>query len=232
MSILGHIIKYKALEDERDQRRAMSIINATDKNLQQRQIRELMKLKRQEREDLLGERKSQREISLAKIGMRREGGQIVRDDSLRNQLDILEDKSKGATATIKIRENITKQKLLDGIELTSEEEKYKNDVMLKQKEKEKTPSWGQEQKIEAIRSGLKRGKIVLGKEWGEPSVYEPKTMDEALSAITEAKLDPTLFEEELSRYEEITIQDKRGKPWLIPAYQLEQALKEGYTKVK
>ena len=94
----------------------------------------------------------------------------------------------------------------------------------------KEPSWGQEQKIEAVRSGLERGKIVLGKEWGEPSIYEPKTMDEALSAITEAKLDPELFQEELKRYEEVTIQDKKGKFFTIPSYQLEDALNQGYVK--
>lgn len=98
--------------------------------------------------------------------------------------------------------------------------------------KEKTPSFGQEQKIESIRSGLERGKIVIGKEFGEPSVYEPKTMDEALSAVAEADLDPALFQEELKRFEEVSIQDEKGDLFTIPAHQLDQALEQGYTRAE
>lgn len=99
-------------------------------------------------------------------------------------------------------------------------------------ESEVKPSFGQQQKIAAMRSGLARGKVVIGKEWGEPTIYEPKTMDEAVSVITEANLDPALFREELARFEETIVQDNRGRKFTVPQYQLEEALNSGYTQVE
>jgi hypothetical protein len=62
-------------------------------------------------------------------------------------------------------------------------------------------SWGQAQKVEALKSGLRMGKVVIGKEFGEPSIYNAKSMEEALAAIQEAGLDPSLFSEELKLYD-------------------------------
>ncbi len=95
---------------------------------------------------------------------------------------------------------------------------------------EKSPSWAQGQKVEAVRSGLKRGKIVLGKEFGEPSTYEPKTIDEATNAIQEAGLDPSMFTEELKDYEWVSMLNPKGKLQEIPRRYLEQALKEGWKE--
>ena len=66
---------------------------------------------------------------------------------------------------------------------------------------EPTPSWAQEQKIQALSTGLRMGKVVIGKEFGEPSVYEVKGMEEALKAIQESGLSPALFSEELKLYD-------------------------------
>ncbi len=77
-----------------------------------------------------------------------------------------------------------------------------------------TPSWGQEQRVEALKTGLRMGKVVIGKEFGEPSVYEAKSMEDALKAIQDAGLSPSLFGEELKLYdivEERAILVRQGK---------------------
>ena len=63
------------------------------------------------------------------------------------------------------------------------------------------PSWGQEQKVSALKTGLRMGKVVIVKEFGEPSVYEAKTMEDALKAIQDAGLSPSLFADELQLYD-------------------------------
>ena len=63
------------------------------------------------------------------------------------------------------------------------------------------PTWNQQQQVESLKTGLRMGKIVIGKEFGEPSVYEAKTMEDALKAIQEAGYDPALFSEELKLYD-------------------------------
>ena len=75
-----------------------------------------------------------------------------------------------------------------------------------------TPSWGQHQKVQALKTGLRMGKVVIGKEFGEPSVYETKTMEEALRAIQDAGLDPSLLSEELKLYDVVERRlDKKSK---------------------
>jgi hypothetical protein len=64
-----------------------------------------------------------------------------------------------------------------------------------------TPSWQQGQKALALASGLRSGNVVIGREFGEPSVYKPKNMNEALSAIMEAGFDPSIFADELQLYD-------------------------------
>lgn len=92
-----------------------------------------------------------------------------------------------------------------------------------------SPSWVQEQKIAAMRSGLKRGNVVIGKQFGEPSNYTPKNRNEAISAIEEAGLDPAMFEEELKRWDPVRIKDKKGKQFTVPQHQIDAALKQGYS---
>ena len=91
------------------------------------------------------------------------------------------------------------------------------------------PSWAQAQRAIALKTGLSTGKIVLGKEFGKPSTYEPKNMQEALNAIMEAGLDPSMFMEELRNYEPVEIYKKGKLAGTIPRRQVEQAKKEGYT---
>jgi len=114
-------------------------------------------------------------------------------------------------------------------------ESKKLDIEKKKAEKErgykKEPSWGQEQEIESIKKGLKRGKIVIGKEFGEPSVYELKSKESALNAIAEAGLDADLFTEELKRYEDVTMKDPKGKIVVLPFHKVEDAKKMGYVEV-
>jgi len=97
---------------------------------------------------------------------------------------------------------------------------------------EKVPTWKQEQTVSSIKAGLNRGEVVIGREFGEPSVYKINTIEDAYRAISDAGLNPSLFSEELKRYEEIVVEDRRGKRFLIPAWQEEEALKEGYRIVR
>lgn len=73
-------------------------------------------------------------------------------------------------------------------------------------DKIKTPSWGQEQKVQSLKAGLRTGNVVIGREFGEPSRYpmtsgEPMKMEQALMAIQDAGLDPSLFYSELELYD-------------------------------
>jgi hypothetical protein len=77
------------------------------------------------------------------------------------------------------------------------------------------PSWGQQNKVAALKNGLIRGKVVIGREFGEPSEYpmgdEIMTMEHAFKAIQDAGLDPSLFREELALYDVISQQNiKKG----------------------
>lgn len=67
------------------------------------------------------------------------------------------------------------------------------------------PSWGQEQKVQALKTGLRTGKVVIGREFGMPSQYpsgkKTMNMEQALLAIQDAGLSPELFMEELKLYD-------------------------------
>lgn len=82
-------------------------------------------------------------------------------------------------------------------ELDKEEKKRKIEA-----EEIAKPTFGQKGKIEALKTGLKQGKIVIGKEFGEPQVYDvnKEGLEGALLAIQNAGLDPALFEAELTPY--------------------------------
>ncbi len=62
----------------------------------------------------------------------------------------------------------------------------------------KKPTWGQEQKIASIRTGLQKGFVTIGRDFGEPTSYPIKTVEDAYKAIADAKLDPSLFQAELA----------------------------------
>ena len=70
-----------------------------------------------------------------------------------------------------------------------------------------TPTWRQKQHTESLRAGLRSGKVVLGKEFAEPSIYNLVTdknstaLEKANAAIQEAGLDPKDFAAELKQYE-------------------------------
>jgi len=83
---------------------------------------------------------------------------------------------------------------------TLEKELRELDRQVKLEDKKiKNPSWKQQQKVKSIKSGILNGKVVLGKEFGEPSTYDVKSMDDALAVISEAGLDPKMFEETLKQ---------------------------------
>lgn len=96
---------------------------------------------------------------------------------------------------------------------------------------EKVPSWGQMQKKAALKSGLNRGHIIIGKQWGEPEEFDVKTYADALKAIELSGFDPALFTEELKQYEPVMIRSPRGEIGTIPMRELNNALKQGYTRV-
>lgn len=88
-------------------------------------------------------------------------------------------------------------------------------------------TWGQNQKVEALKTGLRMGKVVIGKEFGEPSIYETKDMTDALAAIQDAGLSPSLFSEELKLYDVV---ETRSIPIKIKGRRtnrLAQKLKDG-----
>jgi len=98
-------------------------------------------------------------------------------------------------------------------------------------DKDKKPSWKQEQLIESLRDGLSRGKVVIGKEFGEPSVYEIKTQEDAMNAIAEAGFDVDMFSTELKQYEDVMMKNPKGETVSIPRNKVEQAKKAGYVEV-
>lgn len=65
---------------------------------------------------------------------------------------------------------------------------------------EKLPSWGQEQKVKAIKAGLRQGVLVLADVLGQPIRTEIKTLEQAIEAIIGEGLDPALFANELKRF--------------------------------
>lgn len=107
--------------------------------------------------------------------------------------------------------------------------KRKLDIEESKKNEPKTPTFGQENKIAALRTGLKRRNVTIGREFGEPSKYPINTIDDAYAAIQDAGLDPALFKDELYDLEPVKVLDKKGNVGTIPRYQLEDAIKEGYT---
>lgn len=87
-------------------------------------------------------------------------------------------------------------------------DEYGNPTYTYAKPTDKEPSWGQEQKIEALKTGLRMGRVVIGKEFGEPAMYpsgkgESMSMEQALRAIQDAGLSPELFANELRLYDVI-----------------------------
>jgi len=93
------------------------------------------------------------------------------------------------------------------------------------------PSWGQAQKVEALKTGLRMGKVIIGREFGEPSVYpenigEIMTMEHALRAIQDAGLDPALFSEELKLYDVV---EERSWPPNKKDGRIMQKLRDGRT---
>ena len=94
------------------------------------------------------------------------------------------------------------------------------------------PTWKQEQKIQAIKDGARTGSIILGRQFGEPSRYELKNIDDLRAAIGEAGLSQELFMEELAMWTWVPMLDPRGRPCEVPRIQVQDALKEGYTVPK
>lgn len=82
------------------------------------------------------------------------------------------------------------------------------------------PTWHQNQQIESIKSGLRRGRVVIGRQFGEPTEYppagEPMNMEQALMAIQDAGLDPSLFSEELALYDVVERRlDRKSKKYMV-----------------
>jgi len=99
--------------------------------------------------------------------------------------------------------------------------------------KEKQPTWIQEQKRANVKSGLKRGEITFKSDWmGTPQPFPIKTLDDAYKAISASNLDPAEFTEELKRYEEIIVEDKKKNQFAIPRWQLKNAIEQGYKLIK
>lgn len=105
-------------------------------------------------------------------------------------------------------------------------------IEFKRIKQEKVPSWKQEQKVASIKTGLKRGEVTIGRDFGEPTVYPINSLDNALKAIADAGLDPSLFTKELNQFQEIVVKDRQGRQYTLPKQQLDEAIKQGYILVK
>ena len=66
----------------------------------------------------------------------------------------------------------------------------------------KVPTWQQAQKKAAIRSGIKRGHVVIGKEWGEPEEFDIKSRADIYRAIELGGYNPTdpYWKDSLAKY--------------------------------
>lgn len=96
-----------------------------------------------------------------------------------------------------------------------------------------TPSFRQSQKMEALKSGLRRGHVVIGKQFGEPDEFDVKTMDDAVRAIELAGFDPDEFSQVLDAYyAPITVISPKGKKGVIPRRILDAALAQGYKEIE
>lgn len=91
------------------------------------------------------------------------------------------------------------------------------------------PGWAQEQKVNSVRYGLERGKVVIGKEFGDSRVIDIKDKETALNTLSELNLDPNEFQNELSRYDEIPMVNPKGKESKILKKDVPEALKQGYS---
>lgn len=100
-----------------------------------------------------------------------------------------------------IYEQIQKKKRR-GQTLTPKETKFEEDY-LGTVEKEKLPTWAQQQKVESVKAGLRRGTGIITKEWGALAEEPVKSYADALRIIQFNKLDPADFEEELTFYKDI-----------------------------
>ena len=69
-----------------------------------------------------------------------------------------------------------------------------------------TPTWGQKQLVESIRSALKAGTYTYKNQMlgGKPTKMPIKTIDDAIGLISMHQLDPTLFKNELGVFEQNT----------------------------
>jgi hypothetical protein len=82
---------------------------------------------------------------------------------------------------------------------TAEEEaKFKRDKELKSMEGGTKPTWAQEQKMQMIKDALKRKKVSIAREFGEPLDFPLTTEEEAVRAIQNLGFDPTMFSKELA----------------------------------
>ena len=92
-------------------------------------------------------------------------------------------------------------------------------------------SFTQDQKIKSLSAGLKRGRVALVTQFGEPMEFEIKTWDQALDVISRFNLDPNLFKEELKKYDDtrrIEVIDKKGNRYTIPKQQVDEARRQGF----
>lgn len=96
---------------------------------------------------------------------------------------------------------------------TGQREKYREREFELKKEEAKRqteaqeiakPTFGQQNKIQALKTGLRSGKVVVGREFGEPQTYpgdrEKMNLETAVLSIQDSGFDPALFEQELEPY--------------------------------
>jgi len=80
------------------------------------------------------------------------------------------------------------------------------------------PSWAQQQEVAALKSGIARGHVVIGRFGGEPEEFDVKNRVDALRAIELAGFNPVDFQDVLAQYPEIKIDDiikKGGKSYRV-----------------
>lgn len=217
MGILDSIIRYRELENLERQTNQQSIRNVFSIFQQARQT------------SLLAEMEKKRlSVDLARSGLRfGAGGRIEADPNLIEKLG-LEREWKPTTKEEALEFEETKTELKRKESATKEVKKYQelaakegwtleidpNLPPIQQARKArqlytakkgispKEPTWTQEQKKAAIKSGIARGHVVIGKEWGEPEEFDIKSRADVYRAIELGGYDPTdpYWQDSLAKY--------------------------------
>jgi hypothetical protein len=105
---------------------------------------------------------------------------------------------------------------------------------MKKESEEKEFTNTQKQKMGAIKSGVLRGEVVIGKSIGGPDTVTITNQNDVLKAIELGGFDPNdpYWKDVIDGWEIVTVKNPKGRIVGMPLYKLSAALQQGYTEVK